>query len=56
MSVRMIEQKLKTYSVSSEIEEVQALREITQEVILASLVVQKALRVPSDQRNQVTIP
>jgi predicted nucleotidyltransferase component of viral defense system len=33
----MIEQKLKTYSVSSEIEEVQALREITQEVILASL-------------------
>ena len=37
MSIRMIEQKLKSYSVSSEIEEMQALREITQEVILASL-------------------
>jgi len=33
MSIRMIEQKLKSYSVSSEIEEMQALREITQEVI-----------------------
>jgi len=37
MSVRMIEQKLETYSPSSEIEELQALREITQEIILASL-------------------
>jgi len=37
MSIRMIEQKLKSYSVSSEIEEMQALREITQEIILASL-------------------
>jgi predicted nucleotidyltransferase component of viral defense system len=37
MSIRMIEQKLRSYSVSSEIEELQALREITQEVILASL-------------------
>ncbi len=37
MSIRVIEQKLRSYSVSSEIEEMQALREITQEVILASL-------------------
>ncbi len=37
MSIRMIEQKLKAYSVSSEIEEMQALREITQDIILASL-------------------
>lgn len=37
MSIRVLEQKLRSYSVSSEIEEMQALREITQEVILASL-------------------
>ena len=37
MSVRMIEQRMSSYAVSSEIEELQALREITQEVILASL-------------------
>jgi predicted nucleotidyltransferase component of viral defense system len=37
MSIRMIEQKLSTYSISNEIEEKQALREITQEVILSSL-------------------
>ncbi|NBK21444.1 MAG: nucleotidyl transferase AbiEii/AbiGii toxin family protein [Spirochaetia bacterium] len=37
MSIRVIEQKLRSYSVSSEIEEMQALREITQEIILASL-------------------
>jgi len=37
MSIRMIEQRLKSYTVSSEIEEMQALREITQEIILASL-------------------
>ncbi len=37
MSIRMIGQKLESYSISSEIEEMQALREITQEVILASL-------------------
>ncbi len=37
MNIKIIEQKLKSYSVSSEIEEMQALREITQEVILASL-------------------
>ncbi|HCS37096.1 MAG TPA: hypothetical protein DIW48_10545 [Sphaerochaeta sp.] len=33
----MIGQKLESYSISSEIEEMQALREITQEVILAAL-------------------
>jgi predicted nucleotidyltransferase component of viral defense system len=33
----MIEQKLRSYSVSSEFEEMQALREITQEVILVAL-------------------
>jgi predicted nucleotidyltransferase component of viral defense system len=37
MSIRIIEEKLKSYSVTSEIEEMQALREITQEIILASL-------------------
>ena len=37
MSIRIIEKKLKSYSVTSEIEEMQALREITQEIILASL-------------------
>ena len=37
MNIKIIEQKLRSYSVSSEIEEMQALREITQEVILASL-------------------
>ncbi len=37
MSIRIIEEKLKSYSISSEIEEMQALREITQEIILASL-------------------
>lgn len=37
MSIRMIEQRMATYSISSEIEEMQALREITQEVVLASL-------------------
>ena len=37
MSIKIIEQKLKLYSISSEIEEMQALKEITQEVILASL-------------------
>ena len=37
MSIRMIEQRMTTYSISSEIEEMQALREITQEVVLASL-------------------
>lgn len=37
MSIRMIEQRLKSYPITSEIEELQALREITQEVILASL-------------------
>jgi len=37
MSIRILEQKLRSYAVSSEIEEMQALREITQEVILASL-------------------
>ncbi|MXI87040.1 nucleotidyl transferase AbiEii/AbiGii toxin family protein [Sphaerochaeta halotolerans] len=37
MSIRMIEQRLASYSISSEIEEMQALREITQEVVLASL-------------------
>jgi predicted nucleotidyltransferase component of viral defense system len=33
----MIEQKLSTYSISNEVEEKQALREITQEIILSSL-------------------
>jgi predicted nucleotidyltransferase component of viral defense system len=33
----MVEEKLKSYRASSEIEEIQALREITQEIILASL-------------------
>ena len=37
MSIVMVEERLKSYQVSSEIEEIQALREITQEVILASL-------------------
>lgn len=37
MSVVMVEEKLKSYRASSEIEEIQALREITQEIILASL-------------------
>lgn len=37
MSIVMLEEKLKSYRISSEIEEIQALREITQEVILASL-------------------
>jgi len=37
MSIKMIEQRLISYAVSSEFEERQALREITQEVILASL-------------------
>lgn len=37
MSIRAIEQKLRSYSVSSESEEMQALREITQEAFLASL-------------------
>ena len=37
MSIAMVEERLKSYRVSSEIEEIQALREITQEVILASL-------------------
>ncbi len=37
MNIQIIEQKLKSYSVSSEIEEIKSLREIPQEVILASL-------------------
>lgn len=37
MSIRIIEQKLSTYSITTEVEEKQALREITQEVILSSL-------------------
>ena len=37
MSVKMIEKKLESYFAKSEGEELQALREITQEVILASL-------------------
>lgn len=37
MRIVMVEERLKSYQVSSEIEEIQALREITQEVILASL-------------------
>lgn len=37
MSIKIIEQKLRSYSVSSEIEQMQTLREITQEVILAAL-------------------
>jgi predicted nucleotidyltransferase component of viral defense system len=37
MSIRIIEQKLRTYPISNEFEEKQALREITQEVVLASL-------------------
>ena len=37
MSIRIIEQRLSSYPIFSEVEELQALREITQEVILASL-------------------
>ena len=37
MSIRIIEQRMASYQINSEIEELQAIREITQEVILASL-------------------
>ena len=37
MSVQMIQQRLQSYNCKSEIEEQQAIREITQEVVLAAL-------------------